>query len=323
MQGSMAFHTPNTTLSVQRLGAYRIDYDAVAMQTKVTVREGLVQLSCGPRQLEAQAGQTATLSGSPCTASLAEAAPADSFDAWCSERDRRDAQPKSLNYVSRGMVGYEDLDDYGAWQTDTQYGAMWMPSGMPSGWAPYHVGHWVYVLPWGWTWVDAAPWGFAPFHYGRWVYAGNGWGWLPGGMVARPYYAPALVAFVGGGVGVAAWFALGPGDVYSPAYPFSPIYGRRINAWRGPGVPVAYGHGPYLNRGVPGAIVVVPVATLQGGRPVGPGVYRPVPAAMRGAPVAGFAPSVAPHPALIRGYAGRTPSALRPGGLGPRQAVPP
>ena len=78
------------------------------------------------------------------------------------------------------------------------------------------------------------PWGFAPFHYGRWVWAGNAWGWCPAaprprfGPYVRPVYAPALVAWVGAGAGV-AWFALGPREVYVPSYHVSPDYVRNIN----------------------------------------------------------------------------------------------
>jgi hypothetical protein len=108
------------------------------------------------------------------------------------------------------------------------------------GWAPYHYGHWVWVGPWGWTWVDDAPWGFAPFHYGRWAYVRGYWGWVPGPVVVRPVYAPAVVGFVGGGgfsVGVGfgggfsgvAWFPLGPRDVYVPGYRCSPRYFQSVN----------------------------------------------------------------------------------------------
>src|SRR3989449_99753 len=99
-------------------------------------------------------------------------------------------------------------------------------SGEAGVWAPYRYGHWAWVEPWGWTWIDDAPWGFAPFHYGRWVYVGGGWAWVPGRVAARPVYAPALVVFVGGrnwslaiagGSGV-AWFPLAPEEPYVPAY---------------------------------------------------------------------------------------------------------
>jgi hypothetical protein len=56
--------------------------------------------------------------------------------------------------------------------------------------------------------------------------------------VVRPVYAPALVGFVGGGLGVAvgfggfagvAWFPLSPRDVYIPGYRASPRYVQNIN----------------------------------------------------------------------------------------------
>src|SRR5437870_11193312 len=77
------------------------------------------------------------------------------------------------------MTGYEDLDDYGRWRYVSDYGPVWIPASIPVGWAPYRYGHWVWIRPWGWTWVDDEPWGFAPFHYGRWAYVENGWCWVP------------------------------------------------------------------------------------------------------------------------------------------------
>jgi len=120
------------------------------------------------------------------------------------------------------------------------------------GWAPYRYGHWAYISPWGWTWVDDASWGFAPFHYGRWVFVAGAWGWVPapprvvGIAYVRPVYAPALVAWVGGphfGVGVGGgigvggfaagvnvgWFPLGPREVFVPSYAVSRAYVNRVN----------------------------------------------------------------------------------------------
>jgi len=77
--------------------------------------------------------------------------------------------------------------------------------------------------------VDTAPWGWAPYHYGRWAHIDGRWGWAPGPVVARPVYAPALVAFFGhGGVSVGVsiggpavgWVALGWGE------PCVPWWGR-------------------------------------------------------------------------------------------------
>jgi hypothetical protein len=142
-------------------------------------------------------------------------------------------------------------------------------------------GHWVWVDPWGWTWVDDAPWGFAPFHYGRWAFAGAGWVWVPGTMAARPVYAPALVAFVGGpgfgvaagigaGVGVAAWFPLGPGEVYRPAYHVSEVYVRQVNITHVTDVTIITNTASvrYVNQGVVGAVTVVPHDAFIGAQPV-------------------------------------------------------
>ena len=71
------------------------------------------------------------------------------------------------------MTGYEDLDEYGDWSYVAGYGMCWRPRVVVAGWAPYRFGHWVWVGPWGWTWVEDEPWGFAPFHYGRWAFAGR------------------------------------------------------------------------------------------------------------------------------------------------------
>ena len=151
----------------------------------------------------------------------------------------REDRVVSTRYVPEEMTGYEDLDQYGAWRTAPDYGAVWVPTAVPAGWAPYRSGHWVWVSPWGWTWVDSAPWGFAPFHYGRWVWLGNHWAWAPGRRIARPVYAPALVAFIGGsnfsvsvGVGSApavGWVPLGWREPYRPWYRASHAHVRNVN----------------------------------------------------------------------------------------------
>jgi len=116
------------------------------------------------------------------------------------------------------------------------YGPCWRPRAVVVGWAPYRYGHWAYVGPWGWTWVEDEPWGFAPFHYGRWAFVSNGWFWVPGPVVVRPVWAPALVGFVGGGPGFhfaagvgVGWFPLAPGEVYVPGYHVSRTYVNNIN----------------------------------------------------------------------------------------------
>ena len=161
----------------------------------------------------------------------------DDFYAWVSERIAADERAGAPRYVSSEMTGAEDLQNYGGWESTPDYGPIWYPSTVVVGWAPYRYGHWAWVWPWGWTWVDDAPWGFAPFHYGRWVQHHDRWGWMPGRYVARPVYAPALVAWIGtagfslsisSGPSV-GWFPLGPREVYVPSYHVSPRYVRNVN----------------------------------------------------------------------------------------------
>jgi hypothetical protein len=246
-QEAYEIDTPNVAVSLLRPGDYRIDVDGDNNLTTVTVRGGEVQITGGGAAFPVRAGQSARISGLDTVSQEVDSAPPpDEFDGWGQMRDRRQDQSQSMRYVSRETIGYEDLDQYGVWRQVPPYGWVWQPAGMVAGWAPYRFGRWVWVDPWGWTWLDDAPWGFAPFHYGRWAFAGDGWVWVPGALAARPVYAPALVAFVGvGGVGMAAWFPLGPGEVYRP----------------GPNV-------RYVNQGVVGAVTVVSHDAFIGARPV-------------------------------------------------------
>jgi hypothetical protein len=232
--------TPNLAFTLARGGEYLVSTDPDSSSTVITVREGEGEVTGGGQSWELVPGQMYTFSGTDDISYDAAAAPGyDDFENWCQSRDQRENASASAKYVSRDVDGYYDLDDYGTWRTDPDYGPVWVPTGVAADWAPYQVGHWVYVAPWGWTWVDAEPWGFAPFHYGRWAFAGGGWGWVPGPVVVRPVYAPALVGFVGGGFGVSvgfggglagvAWFPLGPRDVFVPAYRVSPRYFTNIN----------------------------------------------------------------------------------------------
>lgn len=163
------------------------------------------------------------------------------FAAWVSDQDLRMAVSQPDPAVSVEMTGVEDLDRYGRWSVAPDYGRVWMPAQVAPGWAPYRYGHWAWVSPWGWTWVDDAPWGFAPFHYGRWVYWSSRWAWVPGPYVRRPVYAPALVAWVGSSgwsVSVSSgptvgWVPLAPWEAYRPVYVVTPGYARRVNPWEG------------------------------------------------------------------------------------------
>jgi DNA segregation ATPase FtsK/SpoIIIE-like protein len=222
----------------------------------------------------------------------------DEFDRFCDVRDRRLDRAVALRYVPDELIGYDDLDDYGRWSTHAEYGAVWFPTRVAAGWAPYRYGRWIWQDPWGWTWIDDAPWGFAPFHYGRWAFVDRRWCWVPGPRRARAVYAPALVAFVGGrdwSIGISAgasrpvgWFPLGPREVYVPAYQASREYFTQVNInntvinntyitnvyndysrgrpWRG--------GEQFMHRRTPEAITAVPGDVFVNSRPVDRAMLR-------------------------------------------------
>ena len=191
--------TPNLAFTLQRPGEYRVDVDPNGNATAITVRAGEGEATGGGSDYHMDSGDRATFSGTDTlTYDGGQARGLDEFDSWCRSRDDREERSPSARYVSRDVIGYDDLDDNGEWRNVPDYGYVWFPTRVAPGWAPYRYGHWVWVAPWGWTWVEDEPWGFAPFHYGRWAEVGGGWCWVPGPVVVRPVYAPALVVFVGG-----------------------------------------------------------------------------------------------------------------------------
>jgi len=231
--------TPNLAFNIQRTGEYRFDVNSDGSETDTTVWQGSGQATGAGASYLVVAGQRARFRGTDQLDHEIEQLPAgDDFDNWSSDRDQNEDRSEASNYVSQEMTGYEDLDGNGAWSNIAGYGPCWSPVGVAVDWAPYRYGHWAWIAPWGWTWVDDEPWGFAPFHYGRWAFVESRWYWVPGRAFVRPIYAPALVAFVGGpglhfslaggGPGV-AWFPLAPGEVYMPWYRTSRSYVNNVN----------------------------------------------------------------------------------------------
>ena len=276
---SYEIDTPNSAVSLLRPGVYRIDADPDQQVTTVTVRGGDAEVTAGGA-FTVHAQQSAVISGTdqPSTQVYSAASP-DDFDRWRIDRDERYDRRPPPRYVSPNMVGYEDLDDNGVWREDAGYGAVWYPNAVAVGWAPYHYGHWAWVEPWGWTWIDDAPWGFAPFHYGRWAFVEGRWGWVPGPVYARPVYAPALVAWVGGGGfgaglsfgtgGGVAWIPLGPREAFIPSYHVSNVYVNRVNMVEVTHINVVnVTNITYVNRTVPGAVVAVSRTDFAAARPV-------------------------------------------------------
>jgi hypothetical protein len=327
----MEIDAPNGAVSVLRAGLYRVDVNEAGDVSTVTMREGEADVAAGTMAFPLRRDQSAWLSGLDAPQSdVREALRIDEFEDWCLARDRRADNLQTARYVSPEMIGYEDLDANGTWQVVADYGPVWMPR-VRAEWVPYRFGHWAWVEPWGWTWIDDAPWGFAPFHYGRWAFLpARGWAWVPGAVVARPVYAPALVAFVGGanwsasvglGSGPVGWFPLGPREVYVPAYRVTPEYVQRVNVAHVTNINVTNINVTtvtYVNRGVPGAITAVSRETFVQARPVGAAAVAIPREQAQAAPVVGMA-AVAPQRGSISGSPRTT--AVPPAAAVTRQVV--
>ncbi|MDZ7591908.1 MAG: DUF6600 domain-containing protein [Rubrivivax sp.] len=340
--GEIRLVTAELPLRPLRSGHYR--FDRVDDSTYAGTWRGSQRVDA-PEGLVIDTGQRAEFWREGATRTLRHAwspLPDDDFSQWVAGEDLRDQRSAATRHVSPEMTGAEDLDRHGRWDTHPEYGAVWIPTAVRSGWAPYRYGRWVWVRPWGWTWVDEAPWGFAPFHYGRWVHWGGRWGWWPGTYVARPVFAPALVAWVGSsnwGVSVniggpaIGWVPLAPREVFVPWYRTTPRYVDRVNRHppppghrpapnrpdrpQGPQWPqVPTGPVMYGNQGVPGAVTVVPRDVLVQRQPVGRAVITPrgsgVPAQnlVRVEPPTATAPAPAPGQRVDGPVPGQPPGPL-------------
>ncbi|WP_374564619.1 DUF6600 domain-containing protein [Ideonella sp.] len=251
-------------------GLYRIDHGERGSTAGTT--QGELDFESSDSQLSLRPGQRAELWLDPSDhrTHYNWSTPAnDDFEQWVRSDDSRDERYAAQRPVSPEMTGADDLDRNGQWGQHPEYGAIWYPTTVVAGWSPYRYGHWAWVRPWGWTWVDDASWGFAPFHYGRWVHWGGRWCWAPGTYVRRPVYAPAMVAWVGGsnlsvsvhigGGQPVGWVPLAPREQYYPTYRYSPTYIKQVNITHvtvinqvRPARPVMY-----RNTGVAGGVTVV------------------------------------------------------------------
>lgn len=237
--------TPNAAFTVEHTGYYRVEVEGET--TLFTIRRG------GRATLTPAAGASLAIAASEVVVVIGTDSPRvetyaapeiDGWDRWNYARTDAQIDALSARYVPSGVYGVNDLDYHGDWRVVPTYGAVWVPRGVASGWAPYSAGRWMHDPYYGWTWVDDASWGWAPYHYGRWVFVSGFWGWCPGPIVVRPYYAPALVAFYSGGGfsfgfsfggSYLGWVALGWGEPLIPWW--GPASFRRHAHWAGWGGP--------------------------------------------------------------------------------------
>jgi len=306
---SVRIDTPNAQVALTRTGLYRIDVSPDREDTTLIVREGEAEVAIASGSQQVLPGQKAEVRGAqPVVVEVRNGVGIDGFDAWNVARDRYYEQSRTPQYVSSQMVGAADLARYGRWENAPEYGPVWMPENVGADWAPYSDGYWTSLPSFGWTWVDVAPWGYAPFHYGRWVSWRGRWAWCPGNYVARPAWAPALVAWYGGGnwrfAGSAGpiygWVPLSWREAYFPAWRHcdARCYARYNRPYAVD--PIERNHVPpatYANARVPGAVTAVAGSTLVSTKPIAANRLSVPPAAIVGAPVLATAPQLKPAPA--------------------------
>lgn len=283
--------TPHATVYLNRVGEYHLEVDKAGDRTIVKTRNGEADVKGGGnKEFTVRDNERGVFTGvETLSGQIERLGPRTAFENWANDRDARNERSRSAKYVSRDVVGYEDLDDNGEWISEPEYGYVWRPTYVVSGWAPYRYGRWVYVSPWGYSWVDDARWGYAPFHYGRWAYVRSSWCWVPGPRHIRPVYAPALVGWVGGptvGISVSfgnvGWYPLGPRDIYYPGYRHTPRYIRYVNVSNTVVINNNYFYGgrrappPRFDyHRYPGAVTSVSRDYFVGGRGIGNHWVRP------------------------------------------------
>jgi len=114
---------PNLAFTVKQAGAFRIDVNENGDSARVTVLRGEGEVTAGGKTYEVHSGERAEFNGTDNIEYNINRAPdPDGLDRWAAERDLKEDKSVSGKYVSRDMPGYSDLDDYGKWQDEPEYG---------------------------------------------------------------------------------------------------------------------------------------------------------------------------------------------------------
>src|SRR2546425_2716843 len=127
---SLEIDTPSGAVSLLRSGVYRVDVDTTGDTTSVTVRSGEAEVTAAGSAFPVHREQTAlVVAGDSPTYDAPDAIPSDDWEDWCASRDRRWGDSRSARYVSRGEIGYAELDDKGEWRATPDYGAVGVARG--------------------------------------------------------------------------------------------------------------------------------------------------------------------------------------------------
>ena len=194
--------TPAATVYLLGDGDFRIEV-ASQGRTRVISRRGVAEVVGNEGSVIVRGGMFVEVfpGALPSTPEPFNTFTSDGFDRWVNERDAifqandRYADPSGYsNEVYEELPNevrpyYRELSHQGRWVYTSDFGHVWYPVGVASGWRPYWDGYWDYG-PGGYFWVSHEPWGWAPYHYGRWSWVSSyGWCWIPGRVFAGAWVA--------------------------------------------------------------------------------------------------------------------------------------
>ena len=108
--------TSSAVVSLVRSGDYRVESNAAAEATRIIVRAGMADVAGPAQPVIVRANQMALVGDKGEIAETKPAPPLDAFDQFCDTRERRNERAASLEHVSRDVIGWEDLDEYGDWR---------------------------------------------------------------------------------------------------------------------------------------------------------------------------------------------------------------
>ena len=192
------------------------EFDVAAYEngyTEVSVLDGVVYVESKNGNTKVSRGTMVSV-GTDNYAELSPLRPADDWLRWNLSRDSQFARAReSSRYLPPALDSYSrDFDEYGRWVNTPDYGYVWTPKVVASGWAPYRSGRWVWTGG-DYVWVSYEPWGWAPYHYGRWSHrTGIGWFWVPPAVNAV-FWSPGFVAWIQTPTYV-SWVPLAPREIY-------------------------------------------------------------------------------------------------------------
>lgn len=131
--------TPQLAFRAAQPGDYRIDVDPAQGTTRVVVRSGAAMVyGAGGGTLRLNAGQQMAFSGRDLRVAAHSPRRDEGFDRWAADRNRVEDQAIAARHPPQSVMGHQPAG---------------VSRAMPN-WVPNQHGHWEWISPWGWTWVQ-------------------------------------------------------------------------------------------------------------------------------------------------------------------------